>query len=674
MLDANKRKRLVKRRNGIKTKLIGTIVPVVIISIVAVMVVAFKNAQDSIITKTEALVQAEAQAGINEIQAWQDKNLAIMETITTTITDLKMEEEEILSYLGYNLERYEDYPNGMYITYEDDQVLDGAGWVPEGKATEGVWYTEGVHHESFLFGEPYMDTFVNEYVVTASKYLPAFDGRRDAVAAVDVSLRALTDTVSSMNIADAGDAFIVDGSTGMILAHKDAAMVGTMMKDASDSFYSEVMSDIEKGSQSAAEYVSADGTYITSILPIEKTNWYMVGRVSEEFILKDLQQMGRFMVFLAAAIVLVMIILIERLVAMIVTPINRLTRTIVTITQGDFTEDVKVKGKDEVAIMAAHMQQFLIVMRDMIGRMRDISDNLNIKASNSNSLSQELYKSAGSQSDSMEQMNTTVEELVRAITEIAENATSLAQIVSDTNDDGTAVMSTMQETRTAAEQGRKDMNHVNQAMGEIETSMVSLEESIQDVGTAAVKINEITNTIGEIAEETNLLALNATIEAARAGEAGRGFAVVASQIKKLAETSASAADEISQLIISVSELIRGTVSKSQNSMDEIKGSADLVNVAIENFNHIYESINNTNTIMEGMIVKIKEVDDVAASVAAITEEQSASAQEIEATTAEMTNLAAVVADNSKEVASDAGELTLASEDLKEQVSKFKIRE
>lgn len=668
----NKQKRLVKRRNGIKMKLIGTIMPLVVLAIVAIILISFDNSKQSIITKTEALVKAEVQAGSEKVASWENENLAILETMTTTMSDLHMTEEQILSYLKSNLERYGDFPDGMYLTYEDGHVVDGAGWTPEGEATEGTWYVEGSAHDSFLFGVPYVDGLTNAYIVTASKRLPSFNGSLDAVAAVDVSLSALTEVINGMVIAESGDAFIVDGDTGMILAHPDAALVGTLMKEAQDGFYGNVMEDIAAGNLSKVEYNSSDGVYIASIRPIDKTSWYMVGKVPESEVLKDLNSLRKLMAALAIAIVLIMSILVNVLVGMIVKPINRITNTIVTITNGDFTEDIKVRGKDEVAVMASHMQEFLLAMRGMLGKLRSISDDLHEKASNSSILAKGLSKSAGGQSDSMAQMNTTIDELVRAISEIAENATSLAQIVSDTNDDSAAVMDNMQETRVAAEQGRKDMNQVSNAMGKIEASMASLEQSIEDVGNAAVKINDITNAISEIAEETNLLALNASIEAARAGEAGRGFSVVASQIKKLAETSAAAADEISELIISIGDFIADTVVKSVDSMEEIQGSAQMVDVAIENFNHIYESINTTNSIMEGMIVKIKEVDDVATSVAAITEEQSASAEEIEATTTQMTSLAAEVADNSKDVASDAQELTEDSVELKRQVEKFRI--
>lgn len=669
---AKEKKSVVKAKDGIKMKLIGTIVPVVIVSILAIIMISYSNSEKSIIAKTEALVQAEAQAGANEIVGWQNENLAIMETMTTTMSDLKMSEKEILGYLEYNLERYMDFPNGMYLTYEDDHVLDGAGWVPDIPATEGTWYTEGITHDSFLFGEPYMDPFTNEYVVTASKLLTDFNGPLNAVAAVDVSLAALTDTISGMKIEETGDAFIVDGNTGMILAHQDTSLLGKLMTETEDQYYTSIMEAIKAESFDSKEYASAEGDYITSIVKIDKTNWYMVGRVKESHILKDLNSIRNFMAMLAGVIVILIIVIITRLVAMIVNPINQLTKMIVAITAGDFTENIKVKGKDEVAVMATHMQQFMITMRKMIEMLRDISDDLNVKATNSSGLSEELSESAEAQADSMNKMNCTAEELVLAITEIAENATELAQIASATNSDGGVVMENMKKTKLAAEQGREDMNQVNSAMNGLQTSMESLEESIEAVGTAAVKINEITNTISEIAEETNLLALNASIEAARAGEAGKGFAVVASEIKKLAETSASAAAEIAQLIISVDSLIKDTVLKSQSSMGEIEGSADMINVAIENFNLIYENINNTNNIMEGMIVKIKEVDEVATSVAAITEEQSASAQEIETTTADMTELAARVADDSKNVASDAQELAEASIELREQIEMFRL--
>ena len=166
--------------------------------------------------------------------------------------------------------------------------------------------------------------------------------------------------------------------------------------------------------------------------------------------------------------------------------------------------------------------------------------------------------------------------------------------------------------------------------------------------------------------------MNASIEAARAGEAGKGFAVVATEIKNLAETSSHAAGEISELISSVTTLINSTVEQSQNSVVQIKESSQIVGVASEQFNNIFESIEKTNTIIHGMIDKVRNANDVASNMAAITEEQSASAEEIEATAINIQELANVVTENSANVKKDSNVLANTAESLKEEVSGFTI--
>ena len=272
----------------------------------------------------------------------------------------------------------------------------------------------------------------------------------------------------------------------------------------------------------------------------------------------------------------------------------------------------------------------------------------------------------------MRQMRDNLEELVQSIGVIAENATKLALVVSNTNAAGKDAIENIKETMSEADIGRNSMQVVTDSMAKMKSDMDELEHAISNVGDAAVKIDEITATIRGIAEETNLLALNASIEAARAGEAGKGFAVVATEIKKLAETSADAAGEISDLINSVTGLISTTVEMSHNSMEQIYTSTDLVYQASEQFQHIYGSIENTNEIIDGMIGKIHEANDVATNMAAITEEQSASAEEIEAAAINIQELANTVTKNSAIVKDEATELTTTADSLKTEIIKFKI--
>lgn len=660
-----------KTRFGVRAKLLTLILPVAAIAFLALTAIAFSVSKASIAEKTEGMMEAEGTAGANQIEAWERENLAVLETAVRSMTGLGMDEESILAYEKQFLNTYDDFPNGIYITCEDGKVLDASGWEPEGDAREGVWYQEGITHEIFAFGVPYMDAFTKEYIVTASRRIDALNGK-SAVAAADVSLSILSEVVSGMNVVGNGDAFILDGATGTILAHRDSGLAGVKALDCEDRFYGAIYEDIMNGNQSSAVYASSDGDYMVNIREISGTGWYIISRSLERNIYSDLTRLRYILAgvgtFMLVLISLIMVLLISR----ITKPVKTLTHTISAVTDGDFTTDIVVKGNDEVAVMAGNMKNFLNVMREMLGSIVAVSGKVDGQAQTGSEVSGTLYESASRQSEAMDQLMQTLEELVESINVIAENATSLAQVVSETNESGEEALNHIESTLEAAAGGRDSMTFVRTGMEEVKTGMQTLGDSIGDVGKAAEKIDKITTTIRNIADETNLLALNAGIEAARAGEAGRGFAVVASQIKKLAETSADAADEISTLIGSATGLIRSTVDQSAKSMEQINGNALAVCTAADQFSHIYESIERTDRILQEMITQIHHVNDVAANMAAVTEEQSASAEEIETTAVNIRELADTVSKNSADVKEVSKDLASTADTLKEHISKFTI--
>ena len=661
----------VRYGKGIKAKILLAILPLVSISLIVVILTAHNMARASLIKDAEDILELTGNAASNKISGWLDECVAGMNTITYTILNGDMNEKETKAYLESILGADENFPDGVYMAAADGTLVDGSGWVPDYNPTESNWYIEGQKHDEFYFTEPYVDSLTGQYIVTAVKKV-AWDGK-DATMACDIRLGTVTDVINSIQVGETGDAFLVDANTGTILAHKDTEKVATVIDDTADAYYQEILTHIKKEDLSVKKIKMADGTeYLSSLTKIPGTNWYVISRIPRLDVLVSLLEFQNVLFYMGVGSVLIICIFIERLIHAMLKPVKRITQSIVDVTAGDFTQDITTKGSDEIAVMGTNMQEFIVTMPEIIRSMNTISTTLDQKSETSNGLAEELHKSAGSQSEAMEQLSRTVEELVKAIMDIAENATSLAQIVASTNEDGVSAMGTMTETKNAADEGRRDMNQVNDAMKKIKISMQTLGESIGEVGDAAVKIDEITNTISNIAEETNLLALNASIEAARAGDAGKGFAVVASEIKKLAETSAAAAEEISQLINSVTGLINTTVNQSQENMEEIIQSSELVDIACSTFDRIYQSINATNDTVRDMIEKVKQVDDVATSVAAITEEQSASAEEIEATSVEIANLAKVVAEDSEGVADDSAELAENAKELQREISIFRV--
>ena len=660
-----------KKISSIKNKLLALFLPLVAFSFVLILTIVYVQSKKVIQDKTDNLMRAEGSASVNQILSWETSNLTVLDTAVDSILHLKMSDAQILTYEAQFLNTYEDFPNGMYIGYDDGSVLDASGWEPETDIRQSTWYTEGLNHDTFEFGEPYIDALTGEYIVTASRRIDNLNGKT-AVAAADVSLSVLSEIVETMEVAGNGDAFILDTVSSSILAHKDSSLAGTSVAECSDYFYQNLYTDVSSGNISSVEYGSVDGTYMVNIQNITGTNWYIISRGLESNIYSDITRLQIVLIGIGLAVIIILCVCMTLLINHITKPIHTMTTAIETITDGDFTVDIDVTGNDEMSLMAKNMQIFLKTMRDVLGAVSRVAAEMDSQARSSQHVAATLYDSASGQAESMEQMRLTLEELADSINVIADNATTLAQVVSETNEAGSHALQNMENTISSVTDGQNSMSHVTECMQNVTQSMSQLEQSISNVGSAAVKIDEITTAIRDIAEETNLLSLNASIEAARAGEAGNGFAVVATQIKKLAETSASAANEISVLISTVVHQIEQTVSCSQQSMQQIKISSDAVDSAADQFNKIYESIKQTDDIVHNIIDQIYHVNDVSTNMAAITQEQSASATEIEATAANIQELSNTVSKNSADVKQDSKSLALTADALKNHMNKFII--
>ena len=657
---------------GIQAKLMIFIIPLMVVSFVAMTLLAYNTASDSIVSKTEDLLKSQTTVMASDIENWILKNQKIFDTVGNTIMDMQMTDEETLEYFSHYLEKYEDFPNGFYLATENNELIDASGWEPEEDLRESAWYQQGLKHTSFQIGMPYTDELTGEQVVSVTRLLENFNGRQ-AVISVDIYLSNVSAAVSMNSVVGNGGAVVIDATSGIILADKtNSSWIGKKAGDQGDALYKKLESIVMRYKM-GLQNLEIDGSeYVVVIDQIEGTSWYLASYTTSDSVYGELTTLTALLGAFSAGVTILMCIILVVLIGRITKPLHKLTDTIVAVTGGDFTADVVVKGNDEVTVMARSMREFLSVMRDTLGSISTVSDTIDSQAKGSNRISGELHESAVGQSEAMSQMRQNLEELVDSIEVIADSATKLATVVADTNESGRQAIENIEDTMKEAAGGRDSMNSVTVSMSEVKDSMGTLEVAITDVGTAAVKINEITTTIRNIADETNLLALNASIEAARAGDAGRGFAVVATEIKKLAETSAAAANEISVLIDSVTGLINETVEQSHRSMEQINSSSELVDVASEQFDNIFQSIESTNDIIQNMISQIYEANDVATNMAAITEEQSASAEEIEATALSVQELANAVTENSSNVSDDSSQLAITAEDLKKQIGKFTI--
>ncbi len=652
---------------SIKTKLLGVILPVVILIVVLLIGISYIISKNLLTQYSQNLLRSSIESQASEIESWLNENLAAFQIVKQTIEGTQPDEEQLQGMLDQYYGFDDNYPDGLYIGEQNGRIITAGEFEGnKGSVTDSIWYNEGLTRLNMGFTSAYTNA-AGEAVISASGILNDKSGVLKVLSA-DMSLQRISIIVNSFVQMDDAQTFLVDASNGTILAHRDNSLISTKISSASGKF-------LQGAAAKIADYdLTPDeiDKNITYFMEVEGTNWILVSYVPSAVVYKDVKLIRTAMIIIGAISLLLLGILIARVVHIVISPVKNLTEAITAMTDGDFTVSVDTKSRDEIGLMSVHVEKFIDSMRQMISSIHGVSGKLHMQADNSTTVSGQMYDASRTQSQSMQELNNTVEQLSVSVNEIAENATTLAMVVAETRENGAKVDTKMKETVEVSEEGKTDMQNVGDAMKSINDSVTKLQAAIDKVGTASGEITNITSVISNIAEETNLLSLNASIEAARVGEAGKGFAVVATEIGKLAKSSAESVSSIEGLIYEINELVKDAVAQADNSVDNINNSSELVGGALKTFDVIFANIDEVNTLVQEMIEKVEKVDEVASSVAAISEEQAASSEEILATSDNMVEQANHITGNSETVASDAKELTRSAEELANQVAMFKI--
>lgn len=653
---------------SIKAKLLGIIIPVVIAIILILVFTAYHVSSGIIESYSKNLLESSVNSQASKIEAWLEENLASMQMAKTMIEKLHPDEAQLQTILDASCEYSENYPDGLFLADANGSFLKGTdSKKQEPNPKESMWYQEGMTRVNMAVGSAHQNPDGTN-VVSASGLLN--DGSDTVrVIAADMTLDRISVIVNSFIEMHDAEAFLVDKDSSVILASRDSDLISkTLGADGQSAFYKDVE---KKVSGKSYDFCTLDGN-MTVFKEVNGTNWLLVSYVPTNVVLADLVGLRNLMIIFSIISILVLCVLIERVTHVVIRPVKEMTRVITSMASGDFTVSMKVKGNDEIAVMGRSVEHFIASMKEMIRQMGHVSDRLEKQAGSSKNVSGEMNSAANIQSQSMTELNATVDQLSVSVNEIAQNATQLAGVVADTKEDSDKVEDKMRTTVEVSEKGKADMESVGNALHNIEISIHNLEEAVDKVGTASGEIVDIIKLIGDIAEETNLLSLNASIEAARAGEAGRGFAVVASQIGVLAKNSADSVAHITSLINEINGLVDDAVKQAGSSASDIESSADLIHTAVDTFDQIFQNIQETSHLIEGVVEKINQVDQVATNVAAISEEQAASSDEILATSESMLQQAKSISKNSEQVEAEAANLAESADQLADQVKQFQI--
>jgi methyl-accepting chemotaxis protein len=269
-----------------------------------------------------------------------------------------------------------------------------------------------------------------------------------------------------------------------------------------------------------------------------------------------------------------------------------------------------------------------------------------------------LRDASSQMSSSSEETSKAIAEIAHAVGDVAQGAERQVRMIDDAKGAAESAASAAGEAQTLSTDGLDAAEKATTAMSSVRDSSAQVSDTMRGLAAKSEQIGGMVETITGIASQTNLLALNAAIEAARAGEQGRGFAVVAEEVRKLAEESQSAAQQISGLNTEIQAETHKAVSAVQDSVGLSEDASAVVEQAREAFTAIGKSVGDINARLEQLATSTNEI-------ASVAEQSSAAAQQVSAST-EQTSA------STDQVSQSARELEGTAHELEELVAGFNL--
>lgn len=589
--------------NNIRTKLVIIIALLLTLACGGLSLTAYFNSEKAIKIKTdEALVQL-AQQGAATVSERIKAILLSLDIMAGSDVFIAPDSElkDKLEFMNKSLKR--SGHNSMLLADVKGNAISTSG--KNINIADREYFIKAIKGESNV-SDPVISRDDNSLILAYAS--PIKSG--DKVIGVLVALRdgqKLSAITNEIVFGKNGKAFMINKS-GVKVAHSKIELVEKFDNDLENvktNSKLQKLADLElemtKGQNGTGVYFYDGITKYLGYAPVAGTNWSLALAAPDTEIFEQLYNMRSKVVFSSIGIVLLGILVGVFVSNYIAKPIQAATEVMMVVSKGDFTVNVPVKyqsSKDELGILSRAITSMNSSVSTLIQGVKAEANHVHSAVDNTVNLLKNLSVSIDHVSETTQGLSATMEETAASAEEMNANITLVEQSVIDI-----AEMAEKGANSVAEIYGRalrlKENAIVSKrsAEGIYETTHSGLKNAIEEAK-AVEQILALTDTIIQITSQTNLLALNAAIEAARAGEAGKGFAVVSTEIRKLAEDSKRAADQIQHTTRTVYNAVNNLTSNSNSVLDfiEQKVLADY-NTLVEIGEQYTEDANTVNQIV-----------------------------------------------------------------------------